>query len=185
MLVKDFISSALAGKAVVGALSTEPFSDKAGLLYGAISMRICQSILGGVLGSYASYLSERVGENETLSHRLPHQHLAWSFSCPTSSSSSTPSTWAQWPGCTARRCGGCFGFAPDLLIPHAFHDISWKRFIMFMVRCCVRQFSLLLYTETTRKSLEEIESLFSKRGPRLWHIGPDYRMPDGKIAQAE
>ncbi|KAL8758564.1 MAG: hypothetical protein Q9199_001372 [Rusavskia elegans] len=66
----------------------------------------------------------------------------------------------------------------------AFHNISWKTFIIFGVLCfgaAVQAF--LFYSETAQKSLEEIELLFSKGGPKPWNTKPGDSLLDAKIAQ--
>ncbi|KAI4123562.1 MAG: hypothetical protein LQ338_005215, partial [Usnochroma carphineum] len=45
--------------------------------------------------------------------------------------------------------------------------------------------AFLFYPETARKSLEEIELLFSKGGPRPWKTKPGDSLLDAKIAQVQ
>lgn len=62
-----------------------------------------------------------------------------------------------------------FNFAIGLFIPPAFKSISWKTFIVFGSLCmgAVVQF-YFTYPETGGKSLEEVEVLFRKGGPKPW-----------------
>ncbi|KAL8684853.1 MAG: hypothetical protein Q9224_006100 [Gallowayella concinna] len=77
-------------------------------------------------------------------------------------------------------------FALGLFVPPAFHNISWKTFIIFGVLCfgaAVQAF--FFYPETAQKSLEEIELLFSKGGPKPWNTRPGDSLLDAKVAQVE
>ena len=79
-----------------------------------------------------------------------------------------------------------FNFAIGLFMPPAFHNISFKLFIIFGVLCfgaAVQAF--FFYPETAGKSLEEIELMFSKGGPHPWNTRPGDSLLDAKIAQVE
>ena len=79
-----------------------------------------------------------------------------------------------------------FNFALGLFVPPAFHTISWKTSIIFEVLCFAAAFqAFLCYPETAQKSLEEIEVLFSKGGPRPWNTRPGDGLLDVKIAQVQ
>ncbi|KAL9636008.1 MAG: hypothetical protein Q9204_002408 [Flavoplaca sp. TL-2023a] len=79
-----------------------------------------------------------------------------------------------------------FNFALGLFVPPAFHTVSWKTSIIFGVLCFVAAFqAFLCYPETAQKSLEEIEVLFSKGGPRPWNTRPGDSLLDVKIAQLQ
>ena len=75
-----------------------------------------------------------------------------------------------------------FNFAIGLFIPPGFQNISWKLFIIFGVLCfgAFAQ-AFLTYPETAGKSLEEIELLFSKGGPRPWKTKPGDSRLDGEV----
>ncbi len=60
-----------------------------------------------------------------------------------------------------------------LFVPPAFANITYKTFIIFGVLCfgaAVQAF--FTYPETCGKTLEEIEIMFSKGGPRPWNTRP-------------
>jgi hypothetical protein len=62
-----------------------------------------------------------------------------------------------------------FNFALGLFVPPAFHNITWKTFIIFGVLCfgaAVQAF--VSYPETARKSLEEIEEMFRDGALKPW-----------------
>lgn len=58
-----------------------------------------------------------------------------------------------------------FNFAIGFLVPPAFHNISWKTFIIFGVLCFAAAVQAYVsYPETARESLEEIEIMFKDGG---------------------
>lgn len=62
-----------------------------------------------------------------------------------------------------------FNFALGLFVPPAFHNITWKTFIIFGVLCFgASAQAFVSYPETARKSLEEIEEMFRPGGPKPW-----------------
>src|ERR1700761_5268684 len=62
-----------------------------------------------------------------------------------------------------------FNFALGLFVPPAFHNITWKTFIIFGVLCFGAAVQAYVsYPETARKSLEEVEDMFKHGGPRPW-----------------
>ena len=170
------------------------------LIYGAIGMGICQFVVGGVLGSSGSYVPEGVGGNLNVvvsvtggpSHTviafsylliivyaLTLAPVAWVYaaevwSLETRATGMALASVANW----------LFNFALGLFVPPAFHNISWKTFIIFGVLCfgaAVQAY--LTYPETARKSIEEIEVLFSKDGPRPWKTRPGESALDQKIEE--
>ena len=73
-------------------------------------------------------------------------------------------------------------FALGLFAPPAFGNISWKTFIIFGEICfgaAVQAY--FTYPETARKSLEQIEVLFSAGGPRPWKTRPGDSGLDARI----
>lgn len=79
-----------------------------------------------------------------------------------------------------------FNFAIGLFIPPAFQNISWKLFIIFGVLCigaAVQAF--FTYPETAGKTLEEIEVMFQKGGPRPWHTKPGDSLLDQRILDVQ
>ncbi|KAL9054684.1 MAG: hypothetical protein Q9206_003445 [Seirophora lacunosa] len=182
------------------------FIDKTGrrplLIYGAVGMGICQFVVGGVLGSYGSYVPGGVGGNENViiqvsggpSHvviafsylliiiyAFTLAPVAWVYAAEVWSLE-TRATGMAW----ASVANWIFNFSLGLFVPPAFHNISYKTFIIFGVLCfgaAIQAF--LFYPETARKSLEEIEVLFSRGGPRPWNTRPGHSLLDAKIAQVE
>jgi hypothetical protein len=80
-----------------------------------------------------------------------------------------------------------FNFALGLFIPPAFRNILWKTFIVFGVLCfgAAAQF-YFTYPETCRKTIEEIEILFSPGGPHPWNTKPgDSRLEAEIVAVSE
>ncbi|MCJ1359423.1 MAG: hypothetical protein MMC33_009425 [Icmadophila ericetorum] len=165
------------------------FVDKTGrralLIYGAIGMGICQFVVGGVLGTYGSYVPGGVGGNPNVIIRVhgsaSHVVIAFSYLLIiVYSLTLAPGAWIYaseiWSLETRATGMGLasignwlFNFALGLFVPPAFANISWKTFIIFGVLCfgaAVQAF--LTYPETAGKSIEEIEFLFSKNGPRPW-----------------
>ncbi|KAI4146043.1 MAG: hypothetical protein L6R39_003617 [Caloplaca ligustica] len=183
------------------------FIDKTGrrplLVYGAIGMGICQFVVGGVLGTYGSYVPGGVGGNENVIIQVTGQpsHVVIAFSyllIIIYALTLAPVAWvyaAEVWSLETRATGMAlasintnwlFNFALGLFVPPAFHNISWKTFIIFGVLCfgaAVQAF--FFYPETARKSLEEIEILFSKGGPRPWKTRPGDSLLDARIAQVE
>ena len=159
------------------------------LIYGAVGMGICQFIVGGVLGSYGTYVPGGVGGDANIIIRVTgapsHVVIAFSYlliivyaltlapvawvyaaevwSLETRASGMALAAVANW----------LFNFALGLFVPPAFGNISWKTFIIFGVLCfgaAVQAY--FTYPETARKSLEEIELLFSPGGPKPWKTKP-------------
>ncbi|KAL9012156.1 MAG: hypothetical protein Q9173_003053 [Seirophora scorigena] len=180
------------------------FIDKTGrrplLIYEAIGMGICQFVVGGVLDSYGSYVPGGVGGNENViiqvsggpSHvvvafsdlliiiyALTLAPVAWVYPAEVWSLE-TRATGMAW----ASLANWIFNFSLGLFVPPAFHSISYKTFIIFGVLCfgaAIQPF--LFYPETARKSLEEIEVLFSREN--LQRSGEPLGAKFGSIAQSE
>lgn len=69
-----------------------------------------------------------------------------------------------------------------MFIPPAFRNIGGGTFIVFGALCVGAAVqSFLLYPETARKSLEEIEEMFRAGGPRPWHTKPGDSHLDAEI----
>jgi len=63
-----------------------------------------------------------------------------------------------------------FNFALGIFTPPAFVSITWKLFIIFGVLCLTAAvWFWIFYPETCGKTLEEIEVMFSKDGPKPWN----------------
>ncbi len=67
----------------------------------------------------------------------------------------------------------CMFYKVGLFVPPAFANITYKTFIIFGVLCFAAAVqAFFTYPETCGKTLEEIELLFSKDGPRPWKTKP-------------
>ncbi|KAL8838874.1 MAG: hypothetical protein Q9205_000281 [Flavoplaca limonia] len=182
------------------------FIDKTGrrplLIYGTVGMGICQFVVGGVLGSYGSYVKGGVGGNENVIIQVirapSHVIIAFSYLLIiVYALTLAPVPWvyaAEVWSLETRAIGlalasvanWAFNFALGLFVPPAFHTISWKTSIIFGVLCFAAAFqAFLCYPETAQKSLEEIEVLFSKGGPRPWNTRSGDSLLDIKIAQVQ
>jgi len=168
------------------------------LIYGAIAMGICQFVVGGVLGSYGTYVPEGVGGNLSVVVKVSgapsHVVIAFSYLLIiVYALTLAPVAWvyaAEVWSLETRATGMAlaavanwlFNFALGLFVPPAFHNISWKTFIIFGVLCfgaAVQAY--FTYPETALKSLEEIEFLFSPAGPHPWNTRPGDSLLDAKI----
>ena len=155
------------------------------LIYGAIGMGICQFVVGGVLGSYGTYVPNGVGGNlnviVSVTGSPSHVVIAFSYLLIiVYALTLAPVAWvyaAEVWSLETRATGMAlaavanwlFNFALGLFVPPAFATISWKTFIIFGVLCFAAAVqAYLTYPETAKKSLEEIEIMFSKGGPKPW-----------------
>ena len=182
------------------------FIDRVGrrslLIYGAIGMGITQFVVGGVLGTYGEYVPGGVNGNLNVVVRvtgsasytviafsylliivyaLTLAPVAWVYaaevwSLETRATGMALASVANW----------LFNFALGLFVPPAFANISWKTFIIFGVLCFGAGIqAFVAYPETAGKSLEEIEAMFSKGGPRPWKTKVGHSALDAKIAQVK
>ncbi len=178
------------------------FIDKTGrrplLIYGALGMGICQFVVGGVLGSYGSYVPGGFNGNLNVIVRVEgapaHSVIAFAYlliiiyaltlapvawvyaaevwSLETRATGMALASVANW----------LFNFALGLFVPPAFGNISWKTFTIFGTLCigaAIQAFPT--YPETARKSIEEIELLFRAGGPKPWNTQVGESGLDAKI----
>lgn len=157
------------------------------LIFGAIGMGVCHFVVGGILGTYGQYAPGGVDGNLNvvitlgkgspsnaviafsylliIIYALTLAPVAWVYaaevwSLETRAYGMALASIANW----------LFNFALGLFVPPAFHNISWKTFIIFGVLCFgASAQAFFSYPETARKSLEEIEQLFRPGGPKPWH----------------
>ena len=178
------------------------FIDRTGrrplLIYGALGMGICQYVVGGVLGSYGTYVPGGVQGNLNvivqvtggpahtviafaylliIIYALSLAPVAWVYaaevwSLETRATGMALASVANW----------LFNFALGLFVPPAFGNISWKTFIIFGTLCFGAAIqAYLTYPETAGKSIEEIELLFKPGGPKPWHTKPGDSRLDARI----
>jgi hypothetical protein len=79
-----------------------------------------------------------------------------------------------------------FNFALGLYIPPAFINIRWGIFLVFGGMCLLAALQFYFtYPETSNKSLEEIEMLFAKGGPKPWHTRPGQSKLDERVQEVQ
>ena len=182
------------------------FIDRTGrrplLIYGAIGMGICMFVVGGVLGTYGTYVPGGVDGNLNVIRQVTGQpaHVVIAFSyllVIVYALTLAPIAWVYaaevWSletratGMSLASIGNwLFNFAIGLFLPPGFHNISWKLFIIFGTLCFGASIqAFLTYPETAQKSLEEIELLFSKGGPKPWNTRPGDSRLDQKVAAVQ
>lgn len=191
---------------VVGTAATFFFIDRSGrrplLIYGAIAMGTCMFIVGGVLGTYGTYLPDGLDGNLSVRVRVDgsagYAVMAFSYLLVVAYSLTlAPIAWvyaAEVWSLETRATGmalasvanWAFNFAIGLFIPPGFKNITWKLYIIFGVLCFAAAIQAFVsYPETAGKTIEEIEMLFSKGAPWAWMTKPGQSMLDEKIEQAK
>ncbi|TVY82739.1 High-affinity glucose transporter [Lachnellula suecica] len=187
---------------IIGTAATFFFIDKTGrrplLIYGAVAMGICMFVVGGVLGTYGTYLPDGLDGNLSvrvqvsgspaytviafcyilvLAYSLTLAPIAWVYaaevwSLETRATGMALASVANW----------AFNFAIGFFIPPGFQNISWKLFLIFGVLCFAAAVQAYFsYPETAGKTLEEIELLFQKGGPKPWKTKPGNSLLDTQI----
>lgn len=187
---------------LLGTLATFFFIDKTGrrplLIYGALSMGVCMLIVGGVLGSYGTYLPDGLDGNLSvrvqvsgspaytviafsyilvLMYALTLAPIAWVYaaevwSLETRATGMALASIANW----------LFNFAIGFFIPPAFQNISWKIFIIFGVLCFAASVQAYVsYPETAGKTIEEIQLLFEPGALKPWKTRPGESLLDEKV----
>ncbi|KAL9081459.1 MAG: hypothetical protein Q9157_000017 [Trypethelium eluteriae] len=165
------------------------FIDRTGrrplLIYGALGMAICHLVVGGVLGMYGVDVPGGVqgNANVVVSVTGAPSHVVIAFSyllIIVYALTLAPVAWVYasevWSLETrgygmgiAATANWLFNFALGLFVPPAFHNISWKTFIIFGILCIGAAVQAYVsYPETAKKSLEEIEEMFRPGGPKPW-----------------
>jgi len=190
---------------IIGTAATFFFIDKTGrrplLIYGAIGMGVCLFVVGGILGSYGTFIPDGLNGNLSvrvqvtgspaytviafcyllvLIYSLTLAPIAWVYaaevwSLETRATGMALASVANW----------LFNFAIGLFIPAGFQNITWKLFIIFGTLCMGAAIqAFLTYPETAGKTLEEIEVLFSDGAPKPWLTKPGGSLLDERIKQA-
>jgi MFS family permease len=180
------------------------FIDKTGrrplLIYGAIGMGICQFVVGGLMGTYGVIVPGGVGNPPNANviiqvegapahtiiafcyiliiiYALTLAPVAWVYaaevwSLETRATGMSLAAVSNW----------LFNWALGLFVPPALRNITYKIFIIFGILCfgaAVQAF--FTYPETCGKTLEEIELMFSKGGPKPWRTKPGGSRIDAEI----
>ncbi|RAL02413.1 sugar transporter [Aspergillus ibericus CBS 121593] len=170
------------------------------LMYGAIGMAICHFVVGGVLSS-GEYVPNGVDGNLNVLIRVrgskAHTVIAFSYLLIiVYALTLAPVAWVYaaevWSletrasGMAIAATGNwLFNFALGLFVPPGFANITWKLFITFGVLCIGAAVQVFFtYPETCGKTIEEVEELFSKGGPKAWHTKPGHSKLDGRIEEA-
>ncbi|PNS21697.1 High-affinity glucose transporter [Sphaceloma murrayae] len=180
------------------------YIDKTGrrplLVYGALAMGACHFVVGGLL-SAGEVIPGGVDGNANVPIRLtgPKANTVIAFSyllIIIYALTLAPVCWIYaaevWSletravGMSIASLGNwLFNFALGLYIPPGFVNIRWGLFIVFGVLCLLAALQFFFtYPETCNKSLEEIEILFSKDGPKPWHTKPGGSRLDDLVEQA-
>lgn len=184
------------------------FIDKTGrrplLIYGALGMGICQFAVGGIMGGYGKIFPGGIVINGVQNGNVviqvtgPPAHaiiafcyiliiiyattlapVAWVYaaeiwSLETRATGMSLAAVANW----------LFNFALGLYLPPAFVNITYKIFIIFGVLCFLAAIqAYFTYPETCCKTLEEVELMFSKGGPKAWQTKVGGSRLEAEIAE--
>ncbi|KAL9050118.1 MAG: hypothetical protein Q9162_006824 [Coniocarpon cinnabarinum] len=182
------------------------FIDKTGrrplLIYGAIGMGVCHFVVGGVLGTYGVHVDSLQG-NGNIKVTIPDNHpdaahtiIAFSYLLIiVYALTLAPVAWVYasevwsletraWGMGLASIANWLFNFALGFFVPPAFHNISWKTFLIFGALCFgAAAQAFVSYPETAQKSLEEIESLFRPGAPPPWRTSVGGSSLDAHVHQ--
>ncbi|RJE22751.1 Sugar and other transporter [Aspergillus sclerotialis] len=170
------------------------------LMYGALAMGACHFVVGGIL-SAGEYVPEGVGGDKNVLIRVSgakaHSVIAFSYLLIiVYALTLAPVAWvyaAEVWSLETRASGmgiaatgnWIFNFALGLFVPPGFRDIKYKLFITFGVLCVGAAVQVFLtYPETCGKTIEEVEEMFSKDGPKPWHTKPGHSKLDTLIEEA-
>lgn len=165
-------------------------------------MGVCMFVVGGCLGNYGTYVPDGVGGNlnvvVSVTGGPAHTVIAFSYLLViVYALTLAPVAWVYAAECwsletratgmaLASIANWLFNFAIGLFIPPAFHNISWKTFIIFGVLCFGAAIqAYFTYPETARKSIEEIEEMFRPGGPKPWQTKPGQSALDARIADVQ
>ncbi|KAK0945874.1 hypothetical protein LTR29_002731 [Friedmanniomyces endolithicus] len=178
---------------IVFTLVTYAFIDKTGrrplLIYGALGMALCHFVIGGMLLNYGQAVPGGVQGNANVLVQVsgPPAYTVIAFSyllIIVYALTLAPIAWVYaaevWSletrayGMSIAALGNwIFNFALGMFIPPAFRNIRGGAFIVFGCLCVLAAIqSFLLYPETAKKSLEEIEEMFRPGGPKPWRTKP-------------
>jgi hypothetical protein len=167
------------------------FIDKASrrmlLVVGALGMGFCHFVVGGTMGAHSVQVPGGVDNNPNITfsvnpgapantvivfsyllivvYALTLAPVCWIYAAE---------VWSLGTRATgmslAAMSNWVFNFALGMFTPPAFINIEWKLFIVFGVLCCAAAlWFFLFFPETSGKTLEEVELMFSKDGPHPWN----------------
>jgi MFS family permease len=166
------------------------FIDKTGrrtlLVWGAIGMGFCHFVIGGVMAAHNYSVPDGVDNNPNVIfavtagapantvivfsyllivvYALTLAPVCWIYaaevwSLGTRAIGMSLASLSNW----------VFNFALGMFTPPGFINIKWNLFIVFGVLCmCAAAWFFAFYPETCGKTLEEVELMFSKDGPKPW-----------------
>jgi len=186
--------------------ATYLFIDKTGrrplLIWGAVGMAICHFVVGGMLVGFGVAVPGGVQGNANVLIKVSgspaYTVIAFSYLLViVYALTLAPIAWVYaaevWSletrayGMSIAAIGNwIFNFALGMFIPSAFKNIGGKSFFVFGSLCVGAAIqAYLLYPETARKSLEEIEEMFSDGGPKPWNTRPGDSHLDVEVAAVE
>ncbi|KAI0121281.1 general substrate transporter [Xylariales sp. AK1849] len=166
------------------------FIDKTGrrtlLIYGALGMGVCHFVIGGVMSAHHYDVPTGVNDNPNIIfavtkgapantvmvfsyllivvYALTLAPVCWIYAAE---------VWSLGTRATgmslAALSNWVFNFALGMFTPPAFINIKYNIFIVFGVMCVVASaWFFVFYPETCGKTLEEVEIMFGKNGPKPW-----------------
>ena len=155
------------------------------LIWGALGMAICHFVVGAMLGAYGIDVPEGVGGNANVVIKVvgspAHTVIAFSYLLIIIYALTlAPVAWIYaaevWSLETratgmglAATANWVFNFALGMFTPPAFLNIKYKIFIIFGVLCVGSAVqTYFTYPETCGKTIEEVELMFAKGGPKAW-----------------
>ncbi|ETS80906.1 hypothetical protein PFICI_08435 [Pestalotiopsis fici W106-1] len=166
------------------------FIDKTGrrtlLVWGALGMGFCHFVIGGVMAAHNYSVPDGVDGNPNVIfavtsgapantvivfsyllivvYALTLAPVCWIYAAE---------VWSLGTRATgmslAALSNWIFNFALGMFTPPGFINIKWNLFIVFGVLCiAAAAWFFAFYPETCGKTLEEVELMFSKDGPKPW-----------------
>ncbi|OQU95627.1 hypothetical protein CLAIMM_01809 [Cladophialophora immunda] len=172
------------------------------LVLGALGMGICHFVVGGVLGTYGTYLPNGLDGNLSVkisvSGAASHAVIAFSYlMIIIYALTLAPVCWvyaAEVWSLETRAIGmalavvanWAFNFALGLFVPPAFANITWKTFIVFGTLCFAGAIHMFFtYPETGKKTIEEVEELFQKGATAPWKTKVGHSHLDSRIIELQ
>jgi len=155
------------------------------LFWGSLGMALCHFVVGGTLGAYGEDVPGGVDGNANVTIRVTgspsHVVIAFSYLLIiVYALTLAPVAWIYaaevWSLETratgmalAATANWVFNFALGMFTPPAFLNIKYKTFLIFGVLCIASAVQTwFTYPETCGKTIEEVEEMFAKGGPKPW-----------------